>query len=82
MAASPIRPVAINSMLAVSGMGAAVAPLVAVETLDDTEATPVPESEFNADMASSALDDIPPNNRKTIKNVTNEWVMLSVSSLP
>ena len=82
MAASPIRPVAINSIVAVSGMGAAVAPLVAVETLDDTEATPGPESEFNADMASSALDDIPPNNRKTIKNVTIECGMLSVSSLP
>jgi hypothetical protein len=63
-------------------MGAAVAPSVAVETLDDTEATPGPELEFNADMASSALDDIPPNNRKTIENVTSECGMLSVSSLP
>ena len=82
MAASPIRPVAINSMVAVSGMGAAVAPVVSVETFDDTAATPGPESEFNADMASSALDDIPPNNRQTIKNVTIECGMLSVSSLP
>ena len=69
MAASPIRPVAINSMAAVSGMGAAVAPSVAVVTFDGTGPASNLESDANSDMASSALEDIPPNNKKTIKNI-------------
>ena len=76
MAASPIRPVAIRSMVAVSGIGATVAPLVAVVTFDGTGPTSNPESEANSDMASSALEDIPPNNKKTIKNIKMGLVMI------
>ena len=58
-----------GSTVVVSGMGAEAAPVVASGTFDDTVATPGPESESNADMASSVLEDTPPNNRKTTKNI-------------
>lgn len=69
-----------SNMVAVLGAGVGVASLSAVVTFTGRLAS-VAESELSSDMASSALEDIPPSKMKTIKNVRIVFVMVTILSL-
>ena len=68
-------------MVAELGAGAVVASFVPVVTRNDTRLTSDPDSEIKSDMALSALEDIPPNNIKTNKNVKIGFFMVTIPSL-
>jgi hypothetical protein len=69
-------------MAAELDMVVVVASLSTVATSSATRLASAPESETNLDMASSALEGIPPNNIKTNTNAIIGIFMVTILSLP
>jgi hypothetical protein len=71
-----------SSMVAEWGMGVVVASFSTAVTFITMRLAAAPESEPNSDVASSALEGIPPNNIKTNINAIIGIFMVTILSLP